>query len=80
MEVFVVTKKEVLPQKSGSKFNISFFFHPNKVGCVFSMIFVSILPHAEFGPNDHQENAYHFTVKSADGHNYCIKHAFQLEP
>ena len=26
-----------------------------KVGCVFPMVIVTILPHAEFGPNDHQE-------------------------
>ena len=35
----------------------------NKVGCVFSMVVVSILPHAEFGPNDHQKDAPHFTYK-----------------
>ena len=57
MEVFVVTKKEVLPQKSGSKFNISFLFHPNKVGYVFPVVVVSILLRAEFGPNDHREDA-----------------------
>ena len=32
----------------------------NKVGCVFPMVVVSIPPHAEFGPNDHQEDAHHF--------------------
>ena len=26
-----------------------------KVGCVFPMVVVSILPHAEFGSNDYQE-------------------------
>ena len=29
----------------------------NKVGCVFPMIVVSILPNAEFWPNDHREDA-----------------------
>ena len=29
----------------------------NKVGCVFLMVRVSILPHAEFGQNDHREDA-----------------------
>ena len=33
-----------------------------KVGCVFPMVVVSILPHAEFGPNDHREDAPHFTL------------------
>ena len=27
----------------------------------FPMVVVSILPHAEFGPNDHREDAPHFT-------------------
>ena len=31
-----------------------------KVGCVSPMIIVSILHHAEFGPNDHREDAPHF--------------------
>ena len=31
----------------------------NKVGRVFSMVIVSILPHAGFGPNDHREDAPH---------------------
>ena len=33
-----------------------------KVGCVFPMVVVSILPHAEIGPNDHREDALHFIV------------------
>ena len=33
----------------------------SKVGCVFLTGVVSMLPHAEFGPNDHRENAPHFT-------------------
>ena len=35
----------------------------NKVGCVFPMVVVSILPHTEFGPNDHREDASHFILK-----------------
>ena len=31
-----------------------------KVGCVFSMVIVSILSHAEFGRTDHREDAAHF--------------------
>ena len=36
----------------------------NKVLCVFPMVNVSIVPHAEFGRNDHQEDALHFTLRS----------------
>ena len=32
----------------------------DKVGCVFSIIVASLLPHAEFGPNDHRIDAPHF--------------------
>ena len=35
----------------------------NKVGC-FPMVVVSILPHAEFGPNDHWEDAPHFILSN----------------
>ena len=28
----------------------------NKVGCIFPMVVVSILPQVEFGPNDHRED------------------------
>ena len=31
------------------------------VECVFPVVVVSMLPHAEFGPNDHQEDAPYFT-------------------
>ena len=34
----------------------------SKVGCVFSMIVVSLLLHAEFRRNDHREDAPHFTL------------------
>ena len=35
-----------------------------KVGCIFLMVVVSILPHTEFGPNDHREDVPHFTYLS----------------
>ena len=35
----------------------------NKVGRVFSMVIVSILPHAGFGPNDHRKDTLHFTYR-----------------
>jgi len=34
----------------------------NKAGCVVPMLIVSILPHAEIGPNDHRKDASHFTI------------------
>ena len=34
----------------------------HKVGCVFPIVIVSMLPQAEFGPNDHWEHANHFTI------------------
>ena len=40
-----------------------------KVGCVVVMVVVSILPHAEFGPNDHRQDAPHFK-KQWLGHQY----------
>ena len=43
------------------RFKISY-----KVGCVFPMVIFSILPHAEFGPNDYQEDTPHFSW-----HDYC---------
>ena len=33
------------------------------MGCVFPMAIIFILPHAEFGPNDYQEDAHHFIMK-----------------
>ena len=42
----------------------------SKVGCVFPMIVVSILPHAEFGPNDQWEDAAHFKMANAHWYNY----------
>ena len=40
--------------------NLPGFFFRYKVGCVFSMVAVSMLPHAEFGPKDHREDAPNF--------------------
>ena len=31
-----------------------------KVGCVFAMVIVSILPHEKFGRNDHRKDTPHF--------------------
>ena len=31
-----------------------------KVGCILTTVIVSILPHAEFGRNDHREDTPHF--------------------
>ena len=47
--------------------------HPleTKVGCVFPMVAVSVLPHAEFGPNEHREDAHHFMI-------YCQKYKQKL--
>ena len=47
--------------------------HPSEtiVGCIFSMIIVSILLHAGFGPNEHREDAPHFMI-------YCQKYKQKL--
>ena len=37
-----------------------YYFLCSKMGCVFPMAGVSILPHTEFGPNDHREDGLHF--------------------
>ena len=37
-------------------------FLSRKVVCVFPMVIISILPHAEFGPNDHREDEPHFNT------------------
>ena len=40
------------------------FFNPlnlnDKVGCVYPMVIISMLSHAEFGPNHHGEDVLHF--------------------
>ena len=61
----------------------------NKVGCVFPMVIVSILPHAGFRLNDHRKDAPHFiicrvfTQKKNYGNNIFIKykktHSMDLE-
>ena len=35
----------------------------SKLECVILMAVVSILPHTEFGPNDHREDAPHFSIR-----------------
>ena len=44
------------------EYEVRKFVFFTKVGCVFSMFVVSVLPHVEFRPYDHQEDASHFTV------------------
>ena len=39
-----------------------------KVVCVFQMVIVSLLTHAEFGPNDHREDAPNFMFFSLEFH------------
>ena len=39
--------------------HLQIFSH--KMGCVFLMVDVSLLPHAEFGRNDYREDAPHFS-------------------
>ena len=43
------------------------------VGCVFPMVVVFVLSHADFRPNDHRENATHFTKIQN-----CSKNIFRL--
>ena len=38
----------------------------HQVGCVVPMAIVSILLHADFGPNDYREDASHFTMNEAN--------------
>ena len=37
-------------------------FCANKVGCVFPIVVVSILPHTDFGQNGHSEDTPHFII------------------
>ena len=39
----------------------------NKVRCVFFMVAVYILPHVEFGRNDHREDVPHFIFQNFSG-------------
>ena len=48
-------------------------FYDNKVGCVFLMVVVSMLPHARIGPNDHRENAPYFIFITNDSKKYYKK-------
>ena len=52
--------------ETGRVFEEIFFkfdlYHRTKVGCVFSMVVVSLLPHAELGRYDHREGAPYFTL------------------
>ena len=52
IEIFTKRARNYLRQVSKRIFS--------KVGCVFPMVVVSILPHAEFGQNDHREHTPHF--------------------
>ena len=49
--------------------------HYTKVGCVFLMVVVLTLLHAEFGRNDYEKDASHFikSVKVGDG---TVDHSF----
>lgn len=39
--------------------NLDFVY---KVGCVFGMVAVALLPYAKSGRNEHREYAFHFTT------------------
>ena len=57
----IVVVVVVILQEKKSFIEISIPNYPfNKVGCIFPMVVVSILPRAEFGPKDHREDALHF--------------------
>ena len=46
--------------------------HVGKVGCVSPRVIDSILPHVEFGSNDHREDTPHFTFGPASWcHPWC---------
>ena len=51
----------------------SIWVNTNKVGCVF-MIIISLMLHAEFGPNSHREDTSHFTFKSCRSVNLTSDH------
>ena len=55
--------------QSETKFGFNVYgtiYMRRKVGCVFTMVVVSILPQAELGPNDHREDAPHFSFYSPE--------------
>ena len=43
----------------------------SKLGCVILMVVVSILPHAEFGANEHREDAPHFMMELSTDYDAC---------
>ena len=60
------------PLKGSTETEVSFSPHSPclkssilyKVGCVFPMVVVSILPHADFGRNEHRERKYSIVYKT----------------
>ena len=50
-----------------------------KVGCVFPMIVVSILPRAKLGRNDHREDALHFVERNCFSETYIILSGFEFK-
>ena len=63
-----VEKQSVSLKENGIQLNLTVIDTPgfgdsvSKVGCVFPIVVVSILPHAEFGPNEHREDASHLII------------------
>ena len=55
----IITVNEFVHKRSS--FIDSKFGH--KVGCIFPIVIVPILPHTEFGPNDHRNDALHFSFR-----------------
>ena len=57
-----------------------------KLQCVFPIVVVSVLPHADFGRNDHREDVPHFNIKQSlltcwnKNNNSCINFLFVLFP
>ena len=52
-----------------SKMDFGLSSHVGKVGCVIPMVVISILPHVNFGLNDHRKDTPHFTVlKDSENH------------
>ena len=56
----VIENEELKPKGKTHSFAKS----PNKVGCIFPMVVISIVRHAELGRNDHREDAPHFTFQT----------------
>ena len=49
----------------------------SKVGYVFLMVVVFILPQAEFGPNDHRDGALHFIWLNGPWKGWIILKSFE---